>query len=760
MSATVRKIQMKILLVFLIILGLSLTSISENYIYAEINQPIATLVFRTNGGGVRPDYGLFIAQYLRDIGIEVEVKVEEWAVIPGIIYYHDHDIGVTGLSGGGMTPDMRDLYTEDGSLNFFLLDKDIPYGNQSEQMQNLGVTITNLAERQQLYYDWQQLMMDKIIPMLPLFSPNIYTCTWSNTHGYVERWGLVDSLPYMYFDGYHEGQETLDEFILADANWRELNPLFTDDTSSSLIWQLLSEQLIHYSPDFYPMNTGLIQAWTQIDDFHYKFYLRDGVFWNPSYNITERTKDSIPLDEIPESELMLGLKNNEFSNGTNQQVTAKDAVFTLLSWSNPITSESTVTYNWISDCYVDPVNPLAFHICIDGNPDTPQPDHYVDFWCRMTNELLPEFFLNSSSIEKSYSDGGVECTGLYPEIECTPQWVVYSTSAFGCGKYMLDYYVRNSVTVLTRSPYWCGVGAIDGQEGLEPFVEKIKVKVIPDTSAELAEFKAGKLDITYLTYFPQERKNMETDSRFTVYHRLSASLTFMYFNLKRPFIGGAYNYQNITTEGKEEYNRGVGIRKAICYAINRQEMNDILHDGEYVIAHSVLYPCSSFYYYEDIIKYDYDLILAEEWLRDSFGLVDFTINILNSDEKGLDILIIFSFQDPQQVSEAVIFYNINDEGYNSTTMLKQTTTSYYINLGSSFTNGTIVEYYVKYTCAYGDIRKTLTYTLELYYYDEIADDSFITLDATSWFVIGISLGILSLSFLINKKMQKVKEKKF
>lgn len=41
---------------------------NANNTYAGV-QPIANLVCKTNGGGVRPDYCLYIAQYLRDIGI-------------------------------------------------------------------------------------------------------------------------------------------------------------------------------------------------------------------------------------------------------------------------------------------------------------------------------------------------------------------------------------------------------------------------------------------------------------------------------------------------------------------------------------------------------------------------------------------------------------------------------------------------------------------------------------------------------------------
>ena len=576
-------------------------------------EPLANLVFKTNGGGVRPDYGLYIAQYLREIGIEVEVKVEEWTVFIGtLLLTRDFDMGIVGLSGGGSTPDMFDCYGEAGSLNMFGIDTIMPYGNDSENMQIEGVTIVDLDQRQQHYYDWQQLMMDKIVPMLPLFAPRSYVATWANTEGYDGRWGIIDSLPYIEYDGLHEGQVSLTEFSIADANWRDLNPLQTDDTSSSFIYGLMAESIVGWSPDLAPLKTSLVEDWEQIDEYHFKFNMRDNVYWNPSYNITGRDVSSDPLDPAT-TPLMEGLKAGETSDGTNQQVMAKDAVFTYLAWANSIVSESPSYHKWISNCYVDATDPLSFHIEIDGNPATPELDQYVDFWARLPWEIIPEFFLNSSDATVTYTSGNAQCTGIYDGILDTAPWVYYSTSAFGCGKYMLDYYIRSSVTVLQRSPYWMGIGIIDGTaQDLD--IETFNVRVIPDISAELAEFKAGKLDLTGLTAFPSDRKQMQADPRFEVQSFLSASFSFMFYNLRRPFVGGVDNFEYLSDVGKEEYTKGVAVRKAMNYAIDRDEINQVIHDGEYLLSHSIIYPFTAYYYYNDIIKYNRDLDAAVEWL--------------------------------------------------------------------------------------------------------------------------------------------------
>ncbi len=582
---------------------------------ANSQEPIARLVFNHVGGGIRPDIALFIAYDLKDIGIEVVVKVEEWSYFPVIPITHDYDIGIFRLGGGGAYPGAKAIWMSDGSLNIFGLGPDIPYQNESEEMQMIQETMVDPSARQTYLYEWQNLVMDKIIPILPLFTEKGYNVVWANTLGYDVRWGLRDSLPYMSYDGYHSGQDNLTEFNFADANWVDLNPLFSADSSSSTIASYLFEPILQMNPDFAPVKTGLVSDWDQIDETHFQFWMMDDVYWNPSYNSTARDDDSIPLGDIPAGEYMVGLKDGLPSTGTSHQVTAKDAVFTYLTWANSEISDTTHHHDWISDCYVDPVDELSFHIHIDGNPETVEIEPYADMWAKLTWEVLPEFFLNSTDPTVTYTEGGVECTGLYADMINTPEWIAYSTSAFGCGPYSLDYRIKNYQTVLKRWDGWHGRGAITGETGLSPFIDTITVRIIPDLSAELAEFEAGRLDIADITTFTGERKMMQADQQYLVNSFNDTSMLFMAYNLRRPFIGGDDNFRYLEQEGKENYTKACAVRKAINYAIDRDEINQVFYDGESFVSHSVIYPSQPFYYYNDIIKYNYDLDTAIEWLE-------------------------------------------------------------------------------------------------------------------------------------------------
>ncbi|MHA2255773.1 MAG: hypothetical protein ACXAAM_06865, partial [Candidatus Heimdallarchaeaceae archaeon] len=396
-----------------------------------------SLVAKTIGGGVKPDYLLIAANHLKEIGIDIEVKVEEWSLFVGDLFNIDNcDIFLRKIKFQYNDPDPSAFFSENGMFKDISLYSEVPYVHTSEALLKSGLLLTDLDLRKSIYDMWQDLFMDKILAMFPLFSRHTYEVVWSNTQGYYPNWGLINSLPYMRFDQLHNGQNSLNVFKLAAGNWRDLNPLKCTDTASIFLTNLISEPLIQINSGIGPSTFGLIDYWEQIDPNLYKFHIRNGVYWNPSYNITQRIPESNDLETAP---LMIGLKG-ESSNGSNKLVKARDAVFTILSWANGITSQESSSYEWISDIWIDENSNSTFYIEVDGDPDTLQKEPFVQILSRLNILCLPEFFLNSTSDEISYTLGGVECRGLYDDIEKSQTWKSFSASSFGCGKYMLNYY--------------------------------------------------------------------------------------------------------------------------------------------------------------------------------------------------------------------------------------------------------------------------------------------------------------------------------
>ena len=590
-----------------------LALLNSNIAYATDfppEEPFFNLVLLMNYNNPFSDYAPYLAKYLADINIGMQVL--DYTNVPFLvdpnILSNSWDLLFFEIP---MEPyDMRPYYTEEGSKNFFGLNKKIPYNNESELLQYQAVSEHDLDERQQHYHDWIKLFTDKILIALPFYTNRLYEVIWTNTKDFDMRWGLSDSLPYMYYDGEHDGQESLEEFNIANGMWKDLNPLLSRNDASNQIIELISEPLLTWSPDYVPLKTGLVHDWKQIEDCHYKFSLRDNLFWNPSYNVTLNVDDSLPLENSP---LMYGLKGEQ-SDGLNQQITAKDAVFTILTFANNLTNSKSYQYEWLTDCYVDEGDSLSFHVKIDDDPITVEREYYIDFFKFMSIPILPEFFLNSTSDSISYTDGGIKCWGLYPELVDAAQWKDYSKSAFSCGKYMLYYTDENLNSVLHRNPLWFGVGAIDGAPEMQPFVEKINVKYIPDSLQALMEFKLGKLDLCNVTEFSEERKNMQADVRFEVQLKYEETFSLLAFNMKRSIIGGSENYIFLEEPGKEEYTKALAVRKAICYAIDRKEINQAEHDGENIICNAPFY-WPSYYYSWEPTKYYRDLDAAREWME-------------------------------------------------------------------------------------------------------------------------------------------------
>ena len=262
------------------------------------------LVFKTHAGGVREDISSYIAEYLSEINIGLKIIIEEWIDFEyTMLETGDFDLAYATIGGGGASPDMRDAFTENGYLNMFGIDNSIPYCNESEEMQDYGATIVDPDARQAYLYTWQQLVMNKIIPMLPFFSERIYTGSWSNILGYEAQWSLDESLPYMSYAGLHQGQQSLDELNIAGNEWGNLNPLYSD----ILVWDLSSEPILQANTYYAPIKTGLVYDWEQIDETHFKFWMLDDLYWNPSYDIRERTALSGPLSSVSSGELLTGL---------------------------------------------------------------------------------------------------------------------------------------------------------------------------------------------------------------------------------------------------------------------------------------------------------------------------------------------------------------------------------------------------------------------------------------------------------------------
>ncbi|MHA1739651.1 MAG: hypothetical protein ACTSXA_01260 [Candidatus Heimdallarchaeota archaeon] len=86
------------------------------------------MVAKTNEGGLRPSYLYELETQLADIGIDLDVIIQDWPTFVGeLISYHNFDLCYVAITSNAKDIDMRGVYNQDGSLNLFGYDTTMDY---------------------------------------------------------------------------------------------------------------------------------------------------------------------------------------------------------------------------------------------------------------------------------------------------------------------------------------------------------------------------------------------------------------------------------------------------------------------------------------------------------------------------------------------------------------------------------------------------------------------------------------------------------
>lgn len=547
--------------------------------------PFFSLVFKTNGGGVRPDYGNFLKQHLARIGISVDVIVQDWPTFVGeLIAYRDFDICYVALTGGGADPDFTGVYNENGSLNLFGYHTDMDYNetlgtgvNEWYMKQGNLIMPPDSTERVQHYWEWEQYLMDKILPCQPTFAPKVYTAYWANLDGWSIEDGTKQSWGKMSFTGTHDGQLDNTEFVTTDAAWSDLNPLFQDDASSSTISTATMDTLIYYDADL-SVHPHLALSYEFIDDTTVEIVCRDGVKWQDD-------PDGLFLDEYFD---------------------ARDVYFTISAWAT--VSNDVANYEWIADMEI--VDDMTFRLYIDGDPDTPAADPFAPAVTYLSTRILPEHYLNQTQL----------ADGVTPDIS-DPSWNTFATNCFGTGLFEIGSFTEGVETELDlfTDCWWLDASVdktdIDFENRFGDFtggLDTWRIRIIPDTQTALLEFEAGKTDLEGVTQFPEKREEFIASADYDVQSDTRFYFGFFGYNMRpvRVDIG-----DDTVAPGDATMTRGLAIRKAVSYALDRVEINDVIHRGEYTLTDHPIYLKMGIWCNPNIIRYNHDLDLAREYMK-------------------------------------------------------------------------------------------------------------------------------------------------
>ena len=556
--------------------------IDTNDLYlSDLVDPLFRLRAMTNDNPERMNFLFEIQEQLKEIGIAVDVEVVDWPTfVEQLIAFREFDMAFVGLTGSPNDPDyFSGVYEENGSLNFFgyntTMDWDEGLGtgiNEWYIQQGKLIMPPDSNERVQHYWDWEQYLMDEILPMIPGLTPYGYDASWSNLNGYNMTDGLLQSWGKMSWTGLHTGQYSTSVITIEDNFWSDLNPLFQGDLASKFISDACMDPIIKLDSDkvYYPH----IADYIFLNDTYIRLTIRDGIQW-----------------QTPPT----GSWDTEY-------VTAADVFFTLYSWKT--VSDQ---YDWLEDMVI--VDDMTLDIYVDGDPYTTENEPYASALGNFWTNILPEHYLNQTQLPD----------GITPDIT-HPSWNTFSTHCFGTGLFEIENYAVGYATNLTvwNDCWWLDESItsdpnLDWENRFGDFsggLTELKIWNLSDPLESLSYFEYGYIDILDVTDYPTERAIYEVDTDFSVYSKLRDYLGIFGFNMREE--------RGIPLQSRDpcpfdpSMTIGLAVRKAIAYAIDWDEISNVLYNGEAEANHYPIFQTLGVWLNPNIIKYEHNLTRAKE----------------------------------------------------------------------------------------------------------------------------------------------------
>ena len=166
-----------------------------------------------------------------------------------------------------------------------------------------------------------------------------------------------------------------------------------------------------------------------------------------------------------------------------------------------------------------------------------------------------------------------------------------SRHPIGTGPYIFNQWLSGEKIELTANP--------DYFEG-QPYIDRYRYRIIPDSATMFLELKAGNLDWMGLTPIQYDRQTAgkKFKGKFNKYRYLSFSYTYLGYNLKNPLF------------------QDRRVRQALSFAINKQELIDGVLLGYGRVATGPYKP-DTWFYHQPEITYPYDPEKAKQLLREA-----------------------------------------------------------------------------------------------------------------------------------------------
>ncbi len=517
------------------------------------------------------DYAKYIAQDLREIGIDVTDLPSEYAVFLETIF-RDKEFDLAIIELEGMTaPHLEYLFKQGASLNIFKFNDTFDEGYTTDLLNNISRT-TDFYERKNMFYSIQSHLMSNILPMVPLFTPVRTFVYWDNLRYFEPSYGLADSLPYMQFSGLHQSQTAVNELNMGVlGRWIDFNPLTVVEDAEKLVLSLVMDKLTTLDDKGTPTTYGLIDEWNYVNSTFLKLHVRTDAIWQT------------------DSE---GLYDNE-------PFTAEDVIFTLDLMLNDNANLNYEKLKWIDSYEIDTINNNYVNVYIDSDPYTVEKEPYAFALEDLSVYPYPEHYLNvSSSIAQVLESSRWEKFGKFP---------------FGTGKYAYSITESNPdiALVFDKHANWFETGAIDGSSISVDF-DKIELQKFPDAFGMGLELQEGSLDIADFGKNPVVEDTFIPIGTFRTAFKLENSIVFLAFNLDNQYFGGENNF---VPTAESDTSKALAIRKAIATVIDKAKINSQFHNGRFNITDTPIPTYFKDYYYSNVPKYDRSIEQAITYLE-------------------------------------------------------------------------------------------------------------------------------------------------
>lgn len=584
-----RKINIKKITVISIVLVISSSFLLIQDRKVESVEPFFTLQAFSHVDDIETGliYFSLIKQQLARIGIKLDIIVgDSWYQWP----FHEPtylfvDMCYLTMESDQILPYMMPFYTENGSSNFSGYNTDMDYDEKLETGLNEWYLIEgekinpeNMFAEYEHCWEWQNHLMDIILPGLPLFIYKDYLVHYSNLEGLDYNKGLIQSWGNLTWNGIHEGQKNQNEIVISGDNFTGIFPFDQETDTDKLIRKAIMEPLIWMDND-YTYWPHIAENWFSITDTQLRLNIRQNIPWQTD----------------PE-----GLFPNEYLD-------AYDVFFTFYCLKELYSDD----YYWLKDIQI--IDQYTIDFITDVYPETPENESYPYLLHELSNlYILPEHYLNQTQLPDS----------ITPDFT-HQSWENFKTNGFGTGLFDVNNFIINKEIILERfDDCWWLNSSLTSDPSLDWInrfgsftnnIQYLQIKLIQNYLQTQVEFKQGKIDLLEFESVPCQ---LYYGSEYSILSKNSNKFDMITFNLRqsREWIGN-----NDPSVYYPEYTKGQFIRKAVSYAINREEINQIIYGGRLEINHWPFPPNLGKWCDPNIGKYCYNL----NWSKACMETFDF-----------------------------------------------------------------------------------------------------------------------------------------